>query len=180
MLTTTPTPRTPGAGSGRQPPAGPGTPAAAIPTRAGLAFATQLVLWALRALSGDRACHATVLERVAWSCRTAGVPGAFPALVGLAACLGRGPQARRFGAPAVAERVDPAELAVLLLVRDAAADRRAACTRTAARLVTRPDIGTAIGYAMTIGAELAVAGLPVELLAPVITLHPGTASRERH
>jgi hypothetical protein len=135
-----------------------------------LRFAAQFVVWALRALAGTRTCAATARARVAWTCRAAGVPAAFPALVGLAACLGRGPRARRFDAPAAAHTLDPAELAVLLLVRDAVADRPAACQATAGRLAARIDVGATIGYAAALGAELAVAGLPVEVRAPVVAL----------
>jgi hypothetical protein len=178
MLTTPPTaptapagaPRAPAAARSLQPPA----------TRATLSFPAQFVLWALRALAGERGCHATILERVAWSCGAAGVHAAFPALVGLAACLGRGPWARRFDAPAAVDRLDPAELAVLLLVRDAVADRHATCTVTAGRLVRRADVGAAVGYALAIGAELAVAGLPVDLAAPVVALRRATTGRGTH
>jgi hypothetical protein len=144
-----------------------------------LPFPAQLLIWALRCLLGDRTADAAMRERVAWTCACAGLPGALPPLVGLAACLARGPRATRFARPGPDLAVSTAEFDVMLAVRNALPGALSISPRPLQSLVRSADLAAAQSYVCAIACELAAAGLVLECRCPVVLL-PRPARVQRH
>jgi hypothetical protein len=139
--------------------------------RESLGFPAQFALGALRRLVHD-SDDTLGRQWVARRCSTLGVPRALPALVGLAACLARGPLATRLRAAAADLILSHTELAVLMALRDASAGRRPRLKG----LVDDADLAPAALYTHHSACEFEAGGLRITVPAPVI---PFTLTRRR-